>query len=67
MIISMVNPHGHCFTSFLEPTFFVKRNGLAIGGQHLLVIIEIKETRQIPYDQLIEIYRLNQWSSAEKT
>jgi len=28
--------------------------------------IEIKETRDIPRDQLIEIYRLNKWSSAEK-
>lgn len=28
--------------------------------------IEIKETRDIPKDQLIEIYTLNQWSSAQK-
>ena len=28
--------------------------------------IEIKETRDIPQDQLIEIYTLNQWSSAQK-
>ena len=28
--------------------------------------IEIKETREIPKDQLLEIYRLNKWSSAEK-
>jgi ribosomal protein S18 acetylase RimI-like enzyme len=28
--------------------------------------IEIKETRDIPKDQLLEIYRLNGWSSAEK-
>lgn len=28
--------------------------------------IEIKEIRDIPKDQLLEIYRLNRWSSAEK-
>ncbi len=28
--------------------------------------IEIKETRDIPKDQLNEIYELNKWSSAEK-
>lgn len=28
--------------------------------------IEIKETLDIPEDQLLEIYRLNKWSSAEK-
>ena len=28
--------------------------------------IEIKETREIPKDQLLKIYRLNKWSSAEK-
>ncbi len=28
--------------------------------------VEIKETREIPEDQLLEIYRLNKWSSAEK-
>jgi len=28
--------------------------------------IEIKETREIPKDQLIELYRLNDWSSVEK-
>lgn len=28
--------------------------------------IKIKETREIPQDQLLEIYRLNGWSSAEK-
>ena len=28
--------------------------------------IEIKEIREIPEDQLIEIYRLNSWSSSEK-
>jgi len=29
-------------------------------------IIEIRETREIPEDQLLEIYRLNKWSSADK-
>lgn len=29
--------------------------------------VVIKETREIPIDQLLEIYRLNNWSSAEKT
>ena len=28
--------------------------------------IEIKETREIPRDQLLELYQLNGWSSAEK-
>jgi len=28
--------------------------------------IEIRETREIPEDQLLEIYKLNKWSSAEK-
>ncbi len=28
--------------------------------------IEIKETRDIPKDQLLELYVLNEWSSAEK-
>ena len=28
--------------------------------------IEIKETRKIPKDQLLGLYRLNKWSSAEK-
>ncbi len=28
--------------------------------------IEIKETREIPREQLLELYRLNGWSSAEK-
>ena len=28
--------------------------------------IEIKTTRQIPRDQLLEIYKLHKWSSAEK-
>ena len=28
--------------------------------------IEIKETREIPEDQLLEIYRRNKWSSADK-
>ena len=28
--------------------------------------IEIKTTREIPKDQLLEIYKLNKWSSAEK-
>ncbi|MCF8069496.1 MAG: GNAT family N-acetyltransferase [Desulfobacterales bacterium] len=28
--------------------------------------IEIKETKEIPENQLLELYRLNEWSSAEK-
>ena len=28
--------------------------------------IEIKETRDIPKDQLLDLYILNKWSSAEK-
>jgi GNAT superfamily N-acetyltransferase len=28
--------------------------------------IEIKKTREIPKDQLLEIYKLHKWSSAEK-
>ncbi len=28
--------------------------------------VEIKETREIPRDQLLELYKLNGWSSAEK-
>lgn len=29
--------------------------------------VEIKEIKEIPKDQLTEIYRLNKWSSAEKS
>ena len=28
--------------------------------------VEIRETKEIPQDQLLEIYKLNKWSSAEK-
>ena len=28
--------------------------------------IQIKETRKIPEDQLLDLYKLNKWSSAEK-
>jgi len=41
---------------------------LVVIRKHQIKImeIEIKETRDIPKDQLLKIYKLNEWSSAEK-
>ena len=41
---------------------------LHVKSRHFLNImkIEVKETRDLPEDQVIEIYRRNEWSSAER-